>query len=224
MGLKEIFSKEFYDQYLTLNVNVTPELMLVTLCFTALLTLFLVAVYRITYKGAIFSYSFAVSMALSAMVTSLIILPISSNIALSIGTGGVLSMVRYRTAVKDPKDIAFMFWAIGIGLTCGIGFYLVAVAGSAFIGAVMILLSFLNNIKSAAEPCIAVIRTTPDANVNRIKAIIKGNVKSMTVTDEYIEITAEIRNVPGKNVIDALKREAHIINMSFVKYNGDYAL
>ncbi len=224
MGISDIFNKEFYDQYLTLNVNITVQLMLVTLGMTALLTLFLVAVYRITYRGAIFSYSFAVSMALSAMVTSLIILPISSNIALSIGTGGVLSMVRYRTAVKDPKDIAFMFWAIGIGLTCGIGFYLVAAAGSAFIGVIMIVISLAANIKGSPEPCIAVVRLAPDANINRVRSILKGNVKSMVVTDDYIELTAELRSIPNKGTLESLKKEARVINMSFVKYNGDYAI
>ena len=224
MGLTDIFNKEFYDQYMTLNSTITVKIMLITLLVTALLALFIVVVYKITYRGAIFSTSFAVSLALSAMVTSLIILPISSNIALSIGTGGVLSMVRYRTAVKDPKDIAFMFWAVGVGLICGIGFYLVAIAGSILIGIIMIAVSLFGTGKSFKEPCIAVVRITADSNINKVKSILKGTVKSMIVKDDYIEITAEMKNIPSKAVVDQLNSEVRVINMSFVKYNGDYAL
>ncbi len=98
MGLSEILDKALYDQYLLSNTTVTPRMMALTLAYVTLLLVFILIIYRITYTGAVFANSFAVSMVVSAMATSLIILPISSNIALSIGTGGVLSMVRFRTA------------------------------------------------------------------------------------------------------------------------------
>ena len=91
-------------------------------------------------------------------------------------------MVRYRTAVKDPKDIAFMFWAIGIGLTCGIGFYLVAAAGSAFIGVIMIVISLAANIKGSPEPCIAVVRLAPDANINRVNFTISVPIEHCRIS------------------------------------------
>ena len=225
MSLKDILKKSVYDQYLSANAEITVEILLLTLVIVALLALLMLAVYKITYKGAIFSAGFSASMLLTAMVTSLVILPISSNLTLSLGMVGALSIVRYRTAVKDPKDIAYMFWAIGIGLTCGAGFYLIAIAGTAFISIVMLALLLVSNRKAAAEPCIAVFRLTLEGNLDEVKKLFpKLNVKSLTINDDFMEMTAEIGALPGNGTLEKLKKNPQLINMSFVKYNGDYAV
>ncbi|NLW70450.1 MAG: DUF4956 domain-containing protein [Eubacteriaceae bacterium] len=225
MGLKDIFSKDFYDQYMVLNAKITPKLMLVTLAVVAVLVLFVLLIYRLTYTGALYSSSYAISMLLSAMVTSLIILPISSNVALSIGTGGVLSMVRYRTAVKDPRDIAFMFWSIAIGLTCGIGFYVVAVAGTIFIGALIMGVNLISNLKKGTDPCIAVIKLSDPGVVDKIRDTLGApKVKSITIGDTTTEITVEMKKLPSQKMINNLKANEKVVNMAFIKYNGDLAL
>ncbi|MFA0816079.1 MAG: DUF4956 domain-containing protein [Anaerofustis sp.] len=225
MGLQDILKKSVYDQYISSNSDITVELLLVTLLIVALLSVFMIAIYKLTYKGAIFSYEYAGSLILTALVTSLVILPISYNLTLSLGMVGALSIVRFRTAVKNSKDISYMFWAIAIGITCGAGFYLIAIAGTAFIALVMIGMMYLTNKRLNAEPCILVIRMIADAHVDAVKNHFpKIIVKSLTVNDQYTELTAEIPLIPDEGTIRALRENEEILNMSFVKYNGDYAV
>ena len=118
-----------------------------------------------------------------------------------------------------------MFWAIAIGITCGAGFYLIAIAGTAFIAIIMIGLMYFTNKKINAEPCILVIRMKQGVGIDQIKShFSKISVKSLTVNDEYTELTAEIAEIPNESTVRLLKENPDIINMSFVKYNGDYAI
>ena len=225
MSLKDILKKSIYDQYISTNADITVELLLWTLLIAALLAIFMISVYKITYKGAVFSFEYAVSLVLTALVTSMVILPISYNLTLSLGMVGALSIVRYRTAVKNSKDISYMFWAIAIGITCGAGFYLIAIAGTAFIAIVMVIMMYASNIKFGAEPCIFVIKLYPDSSIDQIKKYFKKiSVKSLVVNTDFIELTAEIPKMPSEKIIHSLNSNKDVINMSFVKYNGDYAV
>lgn len=225
MNLKDILKKSIYDQYISTNADITVELLLWTLLIAALLAIFMIAVYKITYKGAVFSFEYAISLVLTALVTSMVILPISYNLTLSLGMVGALSIVRYRTAVKNSKDISYMFWAIAIGITCGAGFYLIAIAGTAFIAIIMVIMMYASNIKFGAEPCIFVIKLHPDSDIDQIKKYFrKISVKSLVVNTDYIELTAEIPKMPSEKIIHSLNNHKDVINMSFVKYNGDYAV
>jgi uncharacterized membrane protein YhiD involved in acid resistance len=224
MTIRDILKKSVYDQYITTTADITVELLLITLFVCTILAVFLVWVYRFTFKGALYNASFATSLILTGMVTSLVILPISSNLTLSLGMVGALSIVRYRTAVKDPKDIAYMFWAIAIGLTCGAGFFLVAIAGTAFIAIVMVIAYIIQARVTAKEPCICVMRLKPGSSVDRMREELDMSVKSVVYTESYIEITAELAAIPGDEALRALRALPEVRNMSFVKYNGDYAL
>ena len=106
----------------------------VTLVITFIVGLFIFYIYRKTFKGVLYTRNFNIGLVMTALVTALIIMPISSNVILSLGLVGALSIVRFRTAIKDPIDIVFMFWAIAVGLACGAGFYMVAIVGSPVIG------------------------------------------------------------------------------------------
>ncbi len=225
MSLKDILKKSIYDQYISTNADITVELLLWTLLIAALLAIFMIAVYKITYKGAVFSFEYAISLVLTALVTSMVILPISYNLTLSLGMVGALSIVRYRTAVKNSKDISYMFWAIAIGITCGAGFYLIAIAGTAFIAIVMVIMMYASNIKFGAEPCIFVVKLHPDSSIDQItKYFKKISVKSLVINTDYIELTTEIPKMPGEKVLHSLNNNKDVINMSFVKYNGDYVV
>jgi hypothetical protein len=225
MSLKDILKKSVYDQYVSTNTEITVELLLVTLLIAAVLVLFMVAIYKVTYKGAVFSTEYAISLILTALVTSLVILPISYNLTLSLGMVGALSIVRFRTAVKNSKDISYMFWAIGIGITCGAGFYLIAIAGTAFIGIVMVGLMYLSNHRFGNDPCLAVIRMAPDAEIEPVKNLFaKIIVKSVVANDEYTELTAEISALPSEETMKQLRENPSVTNMSFVQYNGDYSV
>ena len=225
MSIRDILKKSVYDQYISANADITVELLLLTLFVALVLCVFLLWVYKFTFKGAVYSSSYTVSLLLTGLVTSLIILPISSNLTLSLGMVGALSIVRYRTAVKDPRDIAFMFWAICIGLTCGAGFFLVALTGTAFIGIAMIVSFIIQGKIITGDPCIAVIRLEPETSVDELKKKFKKiEVKSIVYAANYVEVTSELSDIPDENTMKVLREYSKIISMSFVKYNGDFAL
>lgn len=225
MSLKDLLKKSVYDQYIASASDINVRLILITLVIVSLLALFMILIYKYTYRGAIFSFEFATSLVLTALVTSLVILPISTNLTLSLGMVGALSIVRFRTAVKSAKDISYMFWAIAIGITCGAGFYLIAIAGTAFIAIIMVIMMLAVNRKFNSEPCLAVFRLQNNADTDSIKSYFNKIIfKSLVVNAEYVEITAELNNIPSAKVINKLKQDKNIVDMSFVKYNGDYSI
>lgn len=119
---------------------------LISLSITFIIGLFIFYIYRKSYSGIVYNHSYNVSLVLMALITSMIILTISSNLVLSLGMVGALSIVRFRTALKEPLDIVFMFWAIALGITTGAKLYLVAIISSLFIGVITVLLMrFKNN-------------------------------------------------------------------------------
>ena len=225
MSIRSILKKSVYDQYISANAEITVELLLYTLLAAALMCLVLLWVYKFTYKGAVYNSGYSISLLLTGLVTSLIILPISSNLTLSLGMVGALSIVRYRTAVKDPRDIAYMFWAICIGLTCGAGFFLVAITGTAFISIVMIAAFMVQGKVVSGYPCIAVVRLEPESDIEELKKKFKKiEVKSIVYSSTYIEVTAELADLPDESTRKELSEFSKVKSMSFVKYNGDFAL
>jgi uncharacterized membrane protein YhiD involved in acid resistance len=122
----------------------TIERVMLSLLVTFTVTLFIFHVYRKTFKGVIYTRNFNVGLVLTGLVVSLVTLPISSNIALSLGMVGALNIVRFRTAIKDPADIVFTFWAIAVGIISGAGLYMIAIVGSPIIGFFMFVLSRVN--------------------------------------------------------------------------------
>jgi uncharacterized membrane protein YhiD involved in acid resistance len=132
MTLDELIS-EFLNPPNTYQA-LTIERVTLSLCVTFGVTLFIFYVYRKTFSGVIYTRNFNVGLVLTGLVVSLVTLPISSNIALSLGMVGALSIVRFRTAIKDPADIVFTFWAIAVGIISGAGLYMIAIVGSPIIG------------------------------------------------------------------------------------------
>ncbi|MDD2442804.1 MAG: DUF4956 domain-containing protein, partial [Eubacteriales bacterium] len=131
--------RELLAKLLDVNVNqpLTLPRILITFAITLLLGLLILFVYRFTFRGVLFNRSFGTALLLVSMVTALVIMPISSNIVLSLGMVGALSIVRFRTALKDPLDIVYMFWAIALGLTAGAGFFELAIVGCLILAAVL---------------------------------------------------------------------------------------
>ncbi len=118
-----------------------------------------------------------------------------------------------------------MFWSIAVGLVCGIGYYMVATVATAFIGILMLIIFFASSIGKKKESCIAVIRMKPDTNVTKVSEVLgKSKVRSIVTTDVYIEMTAELKNMPQAETLALLGKSDRIISTSFVKYNGDYAI
>lgn len=185
--------------------------------------LFIFIIYKYTFRGVVYSYTFNMSLVLMCILTSLIILTISSNVVISLGMVGALSIVRFRTALKDPMDIIFMFWAIVAGLSTGAGIYSVSVLGSVFTGIILIIMS-KHKIKLGRY--MLIIHYTDEAadQVNYLLRKIKHLLKSKTVIKGVIEINIEV-NVKGDNTafVNQLSQIQGVSDASLVSYNGDYA-
>ena len=187
--------------------------------------MFIFLVYKKTYQGVMYSSSFGTTLIALTMITTVVILAVTSNVVLSLGMVGALSIVRFRTAIKEPLDIAFLFWAIAVGIVLAAGFIPLAVIGSVIIGT--ILLVFVNK-KSHCNPYIVVLSCTDDNVEKRAVDFLKGNVqkcvvKSKTATKGLIELNLEIRMVnDNTDFINALSNMPGVNSAVLVSYNGEY--
>lgn len=200
-----------------------PIQVLITLAISFALGLFILFIYRKTFIGVLYSRSFAVSLVMITMITSLIILPITSNLILSLGMVGALSIVRFRTAVKDPMDTMFLFWGIAAGLCTGASYWGVACIGSIFIGFVMILMNVVKINKTL--PYLLVIHYEEEAE-KQIKELLptieKYNLKSKTIRGKQTELTIEIQiKNNDDSIVEKFSAISGVKNTSLLKYQGD---
>lgn len=187
--------------------------------------LFIYFIYKKTFAGVMYSASFGVSILAMTLITTLIILAVTSNIILSLGMVGALSIVRFRTAVKEPLDIAFLFWAIAAGIVIGAGLIPLAIIGSVVIG--VILLIFVNK-KSTETPYIVVMNLENDEAEKSAMELLKIRtkkqlIKSKTVSKSGIELTVEVRLADmSAAVLNELLTINGVQNACLVSYNGEY--
>ncbi|HEX3021221.1 MAG TPA: DUF4956 domain-containing protein [Lachnospiraceae bacterium] len=220
-SFKDIFKSSFLDTATSFSLLDT----IIAMCVGLILGLFIFLVYKKTFNGVLYSASFGVSLIAMTLITTFIILAITSNVVLSLGMVGALSIVRFRTAVKEPLDISFLFWSIAAGIVTGAGLIPLAVIGSVLIG--IILLIFVNR-KTSDNPYIVVINCENDSAeksaVEAVKqSVNKQVVKSKTVSKNGIELTIEVRlkdmTTEFVNRISELKGVSNVV---LVSYNGDY--
>lgn len=220
-SFKDIFKSSFLDTATSFSLLDT----IIAMCVGLILGLFIFLVYKKTFNGVLYSASFGVSLIAMTLITTFIILAITSNVVLSLGMVGALSIVRFRTAVKEPLDISFLFWSIAAGIVTGAGLIPLAVIGSVLIG--IILLIFVNR-KTSDNPYIVVINCENDSAeksaVEAVKqSVNKQVVKSKTVSKNGIELTMEVRlkdmTTEFVNRISELKGVSNVV---LVSYNGDY--
>ncbi len=221
MTFNDIFKSSFLEKAADFSVTDVIIAMISALA----LGLFIYIVYKKTFRGVMYSSSFGVSLMAMTLITTLIILAVTSNVILSLGMVGALSIVRFRTAVKEPLDIAFLFWAISAGIVTGAGLIPLAVIGSLFIG--VILLVFVNH-KSNDTPYIAVISCTDETAESKAMELLRSNTKKMllkskTVTSESIEITVEVKLSEGSSKVCNLVSDTEgVTKCVLVSYNGEY--
>ena len=219
------FSDVFKSSFLENIASVSLLDMLLTLGLAFGLGLFIFYVYKKTYSGVMYSSSFGATLLALTMITSMTILAVTSNVVLSLGMVGALSIVRFRTAIKEPMDIAFLFWSIAAGIVLAAGMIPLAVLGSVIIGVVMLL--FVNR-KAACNPYIAVLscenaEAEKAAAAYLAKSVEKAVVKSKTAQAGNIETTWEIR-LKGSDTdfITTLSAMEGVGSAVLVSYNGDY--
>lgn len=196
---------------------------LLTLGLAFLIGMYIFAIYRKTFSGVMYSKNFGVSLVMLAMITSFIILPITSNLSLSLGMVGALSIVRFRTAVKDPIDTVYMFWSIAVGITLGAKFFLPAILASAVIGVLMLLLSGMRF--RSTMPYLLVLRFNENATNNvygLLKRLPENQLKSKTVGSAGVEMTLEIRlRESDLQVVERFLEIPGVYDASIISYGGD---
>ena len=222
MTFRDIFKSGFLAR--TAELSVLDMAVSMLLAFA--IGLFIFYIYKKSYRGVMYSANFGTSLIAVALVTTFVMLAVTSNVVLSLGMVGALSIVRFRTAVKDPMDIAFLFWSLAAGIVLASGLVHLAVLGSLFIGIVMLVFS---DRRDEERPYILVVhcadetaeRAARDFAASRVKAL---SLKSKSVSPGRVELNYEVRLSDGAaDFVNALAALPGVENAVLVSYNGDYA-
>ena len=221
MTFNDIFKSSFLENMASISIFD----MAIALLLAFGIGLFIFFVYKKTYQGVIYSSSFGTTLIALTMITTVVILAVTSNVVLSLGMVGALSIVRFRTAIKEPLDIAFLFWSIAVGIVLAAGMIPLAVIGSVIIGA--ILLIFVNK-KSYCNPYIVVLSCVSHEAEKKAKEYLEKQVqkcvvKSKTAQKGLIELNMEIRmKDDNTDFINALSDMEGVNSAVLVSYNGEY--
>ena len=221
MTFRDIFKSGFME-----NMTAVSMLDMVTaLALAFLLGLYIFFIYRKTYSGVMYSPGFGVTLIGLALITTMLIMTVASNVVLSLGMVGALSIVRFRAAIKEPVDILFLFWSIAVGIVLAAGLIPLAVFGSIFIGIVLLLFA---SKKTPDTPYILIIHCEDERRETETKEYIKNrvkkmNLKSKSVSDGIIELNYEVRLIDDdSSFVNELQKTNGVSRVVLVSYNGDY--
>lgn len=221
MTFSDIFKSSFLEKSVSFSALDTA----IALVMAFAIGLFIFLIYKKTFSGVMYSATFGVSLVAMSMITALVILAVTSNVVLSLGMVGALSIVRFRAAIKDPMDIAFLFWAIAAGIVLGAGLLPLAVFGSLFIGIILLIFSHK---KASGTPYLLVLNCIhAKAEASAMDYITKNTkkylIKSKSVAKDNIELTIEVRlRDTEAKAVDDLSSIDGIANAVLVSYNGEY--
>lgn len=221
MTFTDIFKSSFLENVKTFSLTDT----VIALLFATVLGLFIFYIYKKTFSGVMYSAGFAMTLPGLTLVTTLVIMAVTSNVVLSLGMVGALSIVRFRTAIKEPIEIVYLFWSLAAGIVIGAGMFPMAVAGSIIIGLMLLLFS---NRKIRLNPYIVVLtcedqKSEESALIVLQKSVDHCVVKTKSISDNGSEVTAEIRLKDSDTgfVYDLYAVEG-VKNAVLVSYNGEY--
>lgn len=221
MTFNDIFKSSFLENIASVSILDMAIALILAFC----LGLFIFLVYKKTFSGVMYSSSFGVTLIALTMITTIVILAVTSNVVLSLGMVGALSIVRFRTAIKEPLDIAFLFWSIAVGIVLAAGLIPLAVIGSILVG--VILLVFVNR-KSHSNPYIIVLQCDGHDSESQAKEFLDKNVqrcviKSKTAQRGLVELNLEVRlRNDNTDFINILSEMSGVQSAVLVSYNGDY--
>ena len=221
MSISDIFKKSFLEGYASGDITSTE--ILACLALAGVLGIFIFIVYRCLCRKAFFNKNFSIALIGIAEITAAIILTVQSNVVISLGMVGALSIVRFRTAIKDPLDLVFLFWSISIGIICGAGLALVAV----ILSAVMALLIWLFNALPVAKAPVLLLVSTTDLNGEApiLEAAGKFSraaaVKSRSLTPQQLDLIVELRAADEAALTAAVMELPEIVSCSIVAHDGE---
>ncbi|WP_397548142.1 DUF4956 domain-containing protein [Rossellomorea marisflavi] len=222
INFSDIFKSSFIEK--TTSFSLTDSIIGLVVAF--LIGLFIYVLYKKTFNGVIYSHSFNISLLIMTMATALVIMGISNNVLLSLGMVGALSIVRFRTPIKDPMDLVYIFWSIASGILCGAGFIPLVVIGSVLIG--IVLLVFVNKI-TVENPFLLIVKADNGSSSEAFEAELKKlssryQLKSQSfMGSDEMETTYEVRMKTGESAMLAeLKALPGIKSAVMVSYDGNF--
>ncbi len=222
LNFSDIFSKSFVAMQSGIDKFSIADI-IVNMGVTFLIGLFIFFIYKKSFKGVVYQKSFNISLVAIAMVVTLIIMTISGNLVLSLGMVGALSIVRFRTPIKDPIDLVFIFWAIAVGIANGVGYFNISIIGSILI---TIVLFIMTKTPSLDKPYLLVMQIPHDIKEESVVAFVKNKVlgydlKSKTINPSYYEITSEVRlKKDDASFLNELYQKG-VKKATLISYSGD---
>lgn len=221
MGMINIIKKSFLEGYATSDIQV-GTIFICMIC-TTMIAAYVFLVYKQINKNAFYNRNFNMSLMGMAVLTAAIILTIQSNIVVSLGMVGALSIVRFRTAIKDPMDLVFLFWAISVGIICGAGFAVIAAVASLAMTAIIVMFSM---IPAATGNLILVINAASYENERQIMEIVKEEcgyfkTRARNITKTNLNLAIEIRTGNEQMLIEKLMSLDSILSASLVEHDGE---
>ena len=225
-NFSDVFKDNFLSGFSLSTQNLTLPNVLISLGIAFLLGMVIYFIYKKTYRGVLYSHSFNLSLIMLSMVTTLVIMCISSAPALSLGMVGALSIVRFRTAVKDPMDTVYMFWAIAVGITVGANFILFSIIGTLVIAVILLVLSFTSN--QTGQNYLLVVhyddRYAKEVTNAVNKMVPRYRLKSKTATRNGVEMTLELRLQGNRsNIVDNLLGVPGVLDATLVAFQNEIA-
>ena len=223
--MQELINELFGSDITGYTSSITPLAIIFTVLSVFVLSLIILFTYKHSYQTTVYNRSFAISLPIVAMVTSVIIISVSSNIILSLGMVGALSIVRFRTALKNPFDTVFMFWSVGLGITSGAGLVLIAFVSTILISASIFALIALEMFVSSYFLIIRADSTTDEElifeKVNEIYG--KHTLRNKTIKDDSLDLTIEIRSKDKKyDKVNEIKEIKSVKSVVLLSHQGDY--
>ena len=221
MSFNDIFKSSYLENVTSVGIIDMSIALILAFC----LGMFIFYTYKKTYSGVMYSSNFGVTLVALTMISTLVIMAVTSNVVLSLGMVGALSIVRFRTAIKEPLDIAFLFWAIAAGIVLAAGMIPLAVIGSVAIGVILVIFA---NKKSHNNPYIIVLqcdnqKNEKDALEYLEKQVERSVIKSKTVQKDLIELNIDIRmKEDNTDFVNTLADMQGVKSAVLVSYNGDY--
>ena len=224
MSFADIFKKSFLEGYASGQIDITE--IVICMLITVLIGMYIFMVYRIITRNSFYNRNFNLSLIALAVITAAIILTIQSNIVISLGMVGALSIVRFRTAIKDPMDLVFLFWSISIGIICGAGFAVVAVIASVIITVIVLLFERLS-VGTAAV--ILLVNATDYKTESQIMSIVESHcsmykVKARNLTKDKLDLAVEVKTDKGAALVEQLMDLECVTSASLVDHDGEVTL
>ncbi len=221
MSFNDIFKSSFVESVSSFSVTDT----LLGLAIALILGLFILLIYKKVFAGIMYSTGFAMSLVGLTLVTTLVIMAVTSNVVLSLGMVGALSIVRFRAAIKEPMEIVFLFWSLAVGIVVGAGIIPLAVIGSVIIGIILVIFA---SRKLDKTPYIMIVDCVNDNAENAARSLIEKSVdklivKSKTVNSNGIELTMEVRVKNGEtSFVNRVNEVEGVSGATLVTFNGEY--